>query len=83
MDADLDAQIRGRFLNVYEAACAGELDDWRQAPKFLLALIIVSINSPGICSKFGTAFAADPPCGSPRKAWLKASIAPTLHNGMS
>jgi uncharacterized protein (DUF924 family) len=40
-DADFDAQIRQRFLTVYEAARAGELDDWRQAPESLLALIIV------------------------------------------
>jgi uncharacterized protein (DUF924 family) len=40
-DGEFDAEIRQRFLVTYEAAYAGELDPWREAPRSLLALIIV------------------------------------------
>ncbi len=45
-DNKFDEEIRSRFLNAYEAACAGRLDDWRQTPESLLALIILLDQFP-------------------------------------
>jgi uncharacterized protein (DUF924 family) len=45
-DDNLDAEIRQRFLATYEAACAGELDEWRNTPESLLALIILVDQFP-------------------------------------
>jgi uncharacterized protein (DUF924 family) len=45
-DGNFDAQIRRRFLATYEAACAGQLDQWRDTPRSLLALIIVFDQFP-------------------------------------
>lgn len=39
--ADFDDEIRHRFLTTLEAARAGALDDWQQAPRSSLALVIV------------------------------------------
>ncbi len=39
--ADFDAQIRGRFLAVHEAAAGGALAAWEQAPGSALALALV------------------------------------------
>jgi uncharacterized protein (DUF924 family) len=59
-DAEFDAEIRRRFLATYEAACAGELDAWRQAPDSLLALIIVLDQFPrNMFRGLARAFAAD------------------------
>jgi len=40
-DDQFDAEIRQRFLATYEAAYAGELDEWRSTPESLLGLIIL------------------------------------------
>jgi uncharacterized protein (DUF924 family) len=45
-DDELDADIRQRFLATYEAARAGDLNEWRDAPDSLLALIIVLDQFP-------------------------------------
>lgn len=40
-DAAFDAEISNRFGTTYEAACAGELDEWEKDPKSALALILL------------------------------------------
>ena len=45
-DDEFDAEIRRRFLATYEAACSGNLDEWRQTPQSLLALIILLDQFP-------------------------------------
>jgi uncharacterized protein (DUF924 family) len=45
-DEQFDADIRQRFLATYEAAYAGELDEWRSTPESLLALIILLDQFP-------------------------------------
>jgi uncharacterized protein (DUF924 family) len=45
-DDKLDADIRRRFLATYEAACSGDLNEWRNTPQSLLALIIVLDQFP-------------------------------------
>jgi uncharacterized protein (DUF924 family) len=40
-DPAFDAEIRARFLPLYERAAAGQLADWQQASKSCLALVIV------------------------------------------
>jgi uncharacterized protein (DUF924 family) len=45
-DDKLDADIRQHFLATYEAARSGELNEWRNAPQSLLALIIVLDQFP-------------------------------------
>lgn len=40
-DAALDAEIKARFLPVYEAAVAGQLTSWESSPDGALALVIV------------------------------------------
>jgi uncharacterized protein (DUF924 family) len=45
-DDNFDAEIRRRFLTTYEAACAGELDEWCNTPESLLALIILLDQFP-------------------------------------
>jgi uncharacterized protein (DUF924 family) len=45
-DEKFDADIRQRFLATYEAAYAGELDEWRSTPESLLALIILLDQFP-------------------------------------
>ena len=45
-DEKFDADIRQRFLTTYEAAYAGELDEWRSTPESLLALIILLDQFP-------------------------------------
>lgn len=39
--ADYDDVIRENFLSIYNQACDGSLDHWRQSPRTLLALIIL------------------------------------------
>jgi uncharacterized protein (DUF924 family) len=59
-DDRFDADIRRRFLATYEAACAGELDEWRNAPQSSLALIIVLDQFPrNMFRGSARAFAAD------------------------
>jgi uncharacterized protein (DUF924 family) len=45
-DDHFDTEIRQRFLATYEAAHAGELDEWRRTPESLLALIILLDQFP-------------------------------------
>jgi uncharacterized protein (DUF924 family) len=45
-DEKFDADIRQRFLATYEAAYAGELDEWLNTPESLLALIILLDQFP-------------------------------------
>src|SRR5881394_1623747 len=40
-DPAFDAEIRARFLALYERAAAGQLADWLQAPKSCLALVVL------------------------------------------
>ncbi len=40
-DPDFDAEIRERFLEVYENIAKGELDDWNETPHGRLAVVIV------------------------------------------
>jgi uncharacterized protein (DUF924 family) len=42
-DNQFDADIRQRFLATYEAAFAGELDEWHSTREYLPALIILLI----------------------------------------
>ena len=44
--AEFDAQIRERFLPLYEKAQRGELNNWHESPLTLLALIIVLDQFP-------------------------------------
>ncbi|GMR07023.1 MAG: DUF924 family protein [Gammaproteobacteria bacterium] len=43
---EFDQRLRDRFLLVYHAAAAGDLDNWRQIPKGALALIILLDQIP-------------------------------------
>jgi uncharacterized protein (DUF924 family) len=45
-DAAFDAEIRRRFLPLYESAAAGELDRWQAAVREGLALVIVLDQFP-------------------------------------
>jgi uncharacterized protein (DUF924 family) len=45
-DRNFDAEIRRRFLATHEAACSDQLDQWRNTPRSLLALIIVLDQFP-------------------------------------
>jgi uncharacterized protein (DUF924 family) len=59
-DAQFDAEIRARFLPLYEQAAAGALAGWRQEPKSCLALVIVLDQFPrNMFRGTARAFAAD------------------------
>jgi len=45
-DNNFDAEIRRRFLATYEATRSGKLDEWSNAPKSLLSLIILLDQFP-------------------------------------
>ena len=45
-DERFDAEIRARFLPLYERAAGGGLPDWLQAPRSCLALVIVLDQFP-------------------------------------
>ena len=45
-DENFDAEIRQRFLSTYEAANSGTLDEWRNTPESMLALIILLDQFP-------------------------------------
>jgi uncharacterized protein (DUF924 family) len=45
-DENFDAEIRQRFLSTYEAANSGTLDEWRNFPQSMLALIILLDQFP-------------------------------------
>jgi uncharacterized protein (DUF924 family) len=60
-DETFDRDIRDRFLETYEAAAAGRLDDWERAPEGTLALLIVLDQFPrNMFRGEARAFAADP-----------------------
>jgi len=57
---EFDAEIRDKFLALYEAAAAGNLDTWMDAPASALALTIVLDQfSRNMFRKNPRAFAAD------------------------
>jgi uncharacterized protein (DUF924 family) len=45
-NADFDAQVRTRFLALHEAAAAGRLASWLEAPRSCLALVILLDQFP-------------------------------------
>jgi uncharacterized protein (DUF924 family) len=45
-DPEFDRMIRDRFEGLYEAAAAGELDDWREEASSCLALVILLDQFP-------------------------------------
>jgi uncharacterized protein (DUF924 family) len=60
-DAALDAEIRQRFLGLYEAAAAGKLTPWEQSAEGALALLILLDQfSRNMFRGEARAFAADP-----------------------
>ena len=57
---DFDAEIRQRFLPLYEGAAAGQLAPWMDAPRSCLALVIVLDQFPrNLFRGSGRAFATD------------------------
>ena len=59
-DAAFDAEIRRRFLPLYEAASAGRLGAWKSSAREALALVIVLDQFPrNMFRGEGRAFAAD------------------------
>ena len=60
-DADFDASIRQRFFATWQAACRGELEDWKGSPDGTLALVIVLDQfSRNLCRDDPGAWAQDP-----------------------
>jgi uncharacterized protein (DUF924 family) len=60
-DERFDAEIRARFLPLYERAAAGGLPDWLEEPRRCLALVIVLDQFPrNLFRGSARAFAADP-----------------------
>jgi uncharacterized protein (DUF924 family) len=60
-DPAFDAEIRARFLALYERAATGQLADWMQAPKSCLALVVVLDQfGRNMFRDSARAFAADP-----------------------
>jgi uncharacterized protein (DUF924 family) len=58
--AELDAEVRGRFLGLHRRATRGELDDWRSTPWGCLALILLLDQFPrNMFRGEATAFATD------------------------
>ena len=43
---EFDKEVRSRFLQVYQKAAAGELDDWKESPQSCLALIVLLDQFP-------------------------------------
>ena len=59
-DPQFDAEVRARFLPLYERAAAGGLADWKEAPASCLALVIVLDQFPrNMFRGTARAFAAD------------------------
>lgn len=59
-DPAFDAEIRARFLPLYERAAAGGLASWMQEPRSCLALVIVTDQFPrNMFRNSARAFAAD------------------------
>jgi len=60
-DPALDAEVRRRFLPLYEAGAAGELAHWQKTPGDCLALVILLDQFPRNMFRGGAkAFATDP-----------------------
>lgn len=60
-DAGFDAEIRDRFLPLYEEAASGTLDRWRESPGDCLALVVALDQFPrNMFRGSARAFAADP-----------------------
>ena len=57
---EFDLKIRRRFLDLYQQAAAGILNDWRKEPRSILALIIVLDQFPrNMFRNLPQAFATD------------------------
>ena len=57
---EFDAEIRQRFLSLYQQAAAGILNGWRESPHHILALIIVLDQFPrNMFRNLPQAFATD------------------------
>ncbi|MBN9443078.1 DUF924 family protein [Bosea sp. (in: a-proteobacteria)] len=60
-DSAFDTEIRQRFLPAYEAAAAGQLDDWQDTPEGAYALLILLDQFPrNLFRGSPQAFATDP-----------------------
>jgi uncharacterized protein (DUF924 family) len=60
-DPGFDAEIRARFLELYEAAARGELEYWKSAAESALALIVVTDQFPrNMFRGEARAFSTDP-----------------------
>lgn len=60
-DPGFDAEIRDRFLPLYEQAAAGALERWRESPGDCLALVVALDQFPrNMFRGSARAFAADP-----------------------
>jgi uncharacterized protein (DUF924 family) len=58
---EFDEEVRSRFLQTYQQAAAGELDDWKESPFSCLALIILLDQFPrNMFRGQPQAFATDP-----------------------
>ncbi len=58
---EFDREVRSRFLQTYQQAAAGELDDWKNSPQGCLALIILLDQFPrNMFRGQPQAFATDP-----------------------
>jgi len=79
-DDKFDADIRQRFLATYEAARLGELNEWRNAPQSLLALIIVLDQFPrNMFRGSPQAFAADAQAQALTKEGIEKGFDRSLH----
>jgi len=60
-DAAFDAEVRVRFLGLYERAAAGDLDSWRRTPLCALALVVLLDQFPrNMFRGEARSFATDP-----------------------
>ena len=60
-DPAFDTEIRARFLELYEAAARGELEDWKNAAESALALVLVTDQFPrNMFRGKARAFSTDP-----------------------
>lgn len=58
-DGEVDAPVRARFADLYRAAAAGELDDWKNSAEGAVALAVVLERAPRLDSD-ARVFATDP-----------------------
>jgi len=67
-----DAEVRERFLDVHEAAAAGKLAHWAEAPRSCLALVIVLDQFPrNMFRGEARAFATDGPARAAARVILE------------